>query len=450
MAESVQTEQKPFHLQGNFAPVKDELTATDLDVIGALPPELCGTYMRNGANPVTGESLHWFLGNGMVHAVRLENGKASWYRNRYVKTKMLEDPSAQRISEAGQIDYTVSAANTHVIRHGGKILALEEGSFPYELTPELETVGAHNFDGKLDKAMTAHPKICPETGELLFYSYGQLPPYLLSHRVDKSGRLVQTEEITVPGPTMMHDFQITRNHTIFMDLPVVFDMQLALQGTMPFQWSDDYGARIGIMPREGTNDDVKWFEVEPCYVFHTLNAWDEGDKVMFDVCRISEVWRGSSEMSGGTGVQSLHRFTFDLSDGSVKEETIDDRGMDFPRVADARIGLKNRFGYTLQFNAGNDGNPAFHGHLKFDMKTGESGLQQYGEGKSAGEPVFVPAPGADPDSDEGWVLSYVHDEKAVRTELAVVDAQRWGEEPVARIPLPQRVPFGFHGSFMQD
>ena len=450
MAETIPEQEKPFHLKGNFAPVQDELTETDLKVEGSIPPELNGTYVRNGANPITGESLHWFLGSGMVHGVRLEDGSASWYRNRYVKTPLLEDPDIQRISDLGQIDYTVSAANTHVIRQGGRILALEEGSFPYELTPELETVGAHDFDGKLDKAMTAHPKICPETGELIFYSYGQLPPYLLYHRVDAQGRLVQTEEITVGGPTMMHDFQITRNHAIFMDLPVVFDMQLALQGTMPFLWSDDYTARIGIMPREGGNADVKWFEIEPCYVFHTLNAWEEGDEIIFDVCRISEIWRDSSDMSGGDGVQSLHRFTLNMVSGHVKEETIDERGMDFPRVADSRIGLKNRYGYTLLFGPGATGEPAFQGHLKFDMRTGQSTLQQYGEGISAGEPVFAPAPGADSDSDEGWVLSYVYDENRGQSALAIVDAQRWGDDPVALIHLPQRVPFGFHGSYFPD
>ncbi len=449
-ASTDQGQDKPFHLKGNFAPVKEELTATDLEVEGAVPPELSGTYVRNGANPVTGESLHWFLGNGMVHGVRLENGRASWYRNRYVKTPMLEDPARQRISETGTIDYTVSAANTHVIRHGGRLLALEEGSFPYEITPELETVGSHDFDGRLDKAMTAHPKICGETGELLFFSYGQLPPYLLYHRADAEGRLVQTEEIEVGGPTMMHDFQVTRNHAIFMDLPVVFDMQLALQGTMPFLWSDDYPARIGIMPRDGTNDQVKWFDIDPCYVFHTVNAWDEGDEVIFDVCRISEVWRGTSDMQGGSGVQTLHRFTFDLASGKVKEETLDERGMDFPRVADARVGLKNRYAYTLQFGAGDDGNPAFAGHLKFDHATGGSALQQYGPGVSAGEPVFAAAPGSDPDSDEGWVMSYVYDDSSGRSALAIVDAQSWGKDPVAMIWLPQRVPFGFHGSYLPD
>jgi carotenoid cleavage dioxygenase len=443
--------QKPFHLTGNFAPVKDEITATDLEVIGAIPPELQGTYVRNGANPAHGDSPHWFLGDGMVHGVRLEAGGAAWYRNRYVRTARFEHPERERISSTGEIDYTLSMANTHVIRHAGRILALEEGSFPYELDPELGTVGWHDFDGKLNNAMTAHPKVCPETGELLFFSYGQLPPYLVYHRVDRTGRLVQSEEITVGGPTMMHDFQISRRHAIFMDLPVVFDLQLALQGTMPFQWSDDYPARIGLMPREGRDADVRWFEIEPCYVFHTLNAWEEDDDtVVFDVCRISEVWRGTSDMQGGSGKQTLHRFTFHLDSGRVDEETLDDRGMDFPRLADARVGLKNRYGYTLQFGAGPDGVPGFRGHLKFDLRDRTSGLQEYGAGRSAGEPVFVPAPGADPDSDEGWVMSYVYDAGSDRSELVIVDATHWGSDPVARVVLPRRVPFGFHGSWLPE
>jgi carotenoid cleavage dioxygenase len=446
---SDQPTEKPFHLQGNFAPVKDEITETQLEVIGSIPPELNGMYVRNGANPATGESDHWFLGNGMLHGVRLDAGKASWYRNRYVRTPLFENPEMSRISPTGEIDHLASAANTHIIQHAGKILALEEGAFPYEVDGQLETIGPVSYDGKLTTAMSAHPKICGETGELVFFAYQQLPPYLVYHRASPDGKLIQSTEITVGGPTMMHDFQITRNRTIFMDLPVVFDLQLAIQGIMPFHWSDDYPARIGIMPRDGGDGDVKWFDIDPCYVFHTLNAWDEDDKVIFDVCRISEVWRNPGEMQGD-GVQTLHRFTFDLTAGTTKEETLDERGMDFPRIADARIGLKNRYGYTLQFNQKPDGMPGFAGHLQFDMKTGESKLHSYGDGCNPGEPVFVPAAGADPDSNEGWVMSYVHNDALTQTEFVIVDASDFDGEPTARIKLPQRVPYGFHGSWIGD
>ena len=169
MSEPTTNEELPFHLSGNFAPVFDERTEFDLEVTGSIPPELCGRFFRNGSNPKSGFSPHWFVGNGMVHGVELQGGKATWYRNRYVQTPLLLDPDGLRAGEDGVVDRERSCANTHVISHGGKILALEEGSFPFELTKELETVGSHDFDGKLNTAMTAHPRICPETGELLFF-----------------------------------------------------------------------------------------------------------------------------------------------------------------------------------------------------------------------------------------------------------------------------------------
>jgi carotenoid cleavage dioxygenase len=444
-------DEKPFHLRGNFAPVREEVTAFDLPVEGALPPELCGLYVRNGANPVTGTSAHWFLGHGMLHGVRLEGGRARWYRNRYVRTPFLENPDAPRISPDGKFDRTVSAANTHVLAHAGKILALEEGSFPYVVDGELNTLGCSDYEGRLTTAMTAHPKLCPATGELFGFGYGQLPPYLTYHRISADGRLLASEEIPVTGPTMIHDFAITERHAIFMDLPVVFDLQLALQGTMPFHWSDTYPARVGVMPREGRGSDVRWFEVEPCYVFHGLNAYDEGDTVVFDVCRISELWRNAGDMTGmGPGRQTLHRWTFDLAGGKVLEETLDPRGMDFPRVADARVGRKHRFGFAVEFGVGADGAPGLAGLLKLDLASGRSESHRFGAGRNPSEPVFVPAAGADPGSDAGYVLSYVHDEGAGRTELVVLDASRFEAAPLARIALPQRVPYGFHGSWIAD
>jgi carotenoid cleavage dioxygenase len=442
-------EETPFHLQGNFAPVTEEITAFDLDVRGALPPELTGLYVRQSANPKTGRSEHWFLGDGMLHGVRLENGRAAWYRNRYVKTPYLDDPDIARISDTGVMDRTVSKANTHIIRHAGKLLALEEGSFPYIVDEELSTIGVESFDGRLESAFTAHPKTCPVTGELIAFGYGQLAPYLTYLRVSPDGKLVQTEEITVGGPTMMHDFAVSERHAIFMDLPVVFSLEEALKGGMPFQWSDDYPARMGIMPRDGSDADVRWFEVEPCFIFHTLNAYDDGDSVVLDACRSSEVWRNAGEMMGD-GELTLRRFTFDLASGTTKEETLDDRPLEFPRIADARVGQRNRFGFMLDVSQGEDGSPAFRGSVKIDLQTGATQSHSYGEACASGEPVFVPAEGADPDSDEGWLMSYVHDERSEKTQLVVLDASDLSKPPVAEVALPQRVPYGFHGSWMPD
>ena len=442
------TTEKPFPLQGNFAPVTEEVTGTDLPVEGAIPPELSGLYVRQSANPVTGTSPHWFMGEGMVHGVRLEAGRAAWYRNRYVKTPYLENPDVQRISNEGVIDRTVSKANTHVLKHGGKILALEEGSFPYVLDDELETVGWTDYDGKLTSAFSAHPKICPVTGEMLSFGYGQFEPYLVYLRVSPDGKLVQSEEITVTGPTMMHDFAVSEKHALFLDLPVVFSLEDALKGTMPFRWSDDYPARIGVMPRTGGNADVKWFDVEPCYIFHTLNAWDEGNTVVLDACHNTEVWRSAGDMQG-EGKLTLRRFRFDLETGNAKEETLDDRPMEFPRVAAGVVGQKNRYGFTLRLDTGSD-EPEFVGVLKSDLQTGKSELHDYGAGRNSSEPVFVTAQGADPNSDEGWVMSYVYDEGSGKSELVVLDATDMAKAPVARVTLPQRVPYGFHGSWIPD
>ena len=442
--------EKPFHLSGNFAPVEREVTTYDLRVEGALPPELTGLYVRQAPNPKTGASPHWFLGDGMLHGVRLERGRAVWYRNRWVKTPYLANPDVQRISERGEIDRTVSKANTHVIRHAGRILALEEGSFPYVVDAQLETLGCTDFDGKLRSAFTAHPKRCPVTGELLAFGYGQFPPYLVYLRISPDGRLVQSEEIQVGGATMMHDFAITTRHALFLDLPVVFSLEDALKGAMPFSWSDDYPARIGVMPREGSDRDVRWFDVEPCFIFHTLNAYDDGDAVVLDACRNSEVWRKAGDMQSGTGKLSLHRFRFDLASGAVKEETLDERPMEFPRVADAVVGREHRFGYTLCLEPGQSETPAFAGILKSDLATGRSELHDCGPGRTAGEVVFAQARGADPGSDDGYLLTYVYDAATNGSELWVLDASRMTRPPIARVALPQRVPNGFHGSWLPD
>ena len=224
----------PFWLSGNYAPVFDEITALDLPVTGSVPADLQGLYVRNGANPQSGWSSHWFFGNGMLHGVRLEGGRAAWYRNRYVRTPLYE-VDGDRIAPESIADRTMSAANTHVVGHAGRIFALEEGAFPFEVDGELETLGCETWGGRLTTAFTAHPKLCPLTGELHFFGYGVFPPYLTYHVLDASGELVKSEPITVPGPTMMHDFMITSEHAIFMDLPVVIDLELAMRGEPPLQ-----------------------------------------------------------------------------------------------------------------------------------------------------------------------------------------------------------------------
>jgi carotenoid cleavage dioxygenase len=199
----------------------------------------------------------------MVHGVRLRDGKAQWYRNRYVQTPFISNPSVDMLDPSVMMDMKSSKANTHVVGHAGKILVLEEGHFPYVVDGDLDTIGPTDFDGVLKGSFTAHPKICPITGELLAFGYSAMEPYLRYLRVSADGKLVQTENITVGGPTMMHDFNITQNHIIFMDLPAVFNMELAMSGDMPIRWDDNYPARLGVMPRNGTDAQVTWYDITP-------------------------------------------------------------------------------------------------------------------------------------------------------------------------------------------
>lgn len=430
-------------LAGNFAPVTKEVEAFELKVEGALPPELTGVYMRNGPNPKNGPTPHWFLGNGMLHGVRVENGKAAWYRNRYVRTPRLGVQSAT-IDPAAMMDRKHSTANTNIVRHAGRFLALEEGHFPFEVTPDLETVGAVDFDGKLKTAFTAHPKFCPETGEMLAFGYGFSPPYLTYHRFDREGRLAQSTEIPVGGPTMIHDFCVTRRHAIFMDLPIVFDMALAAKGTMPYRWSDTYPARFGVMPRNGGADQIKWFAVKPCYIFHPMNAYEDAGKIVFDAARYERLWDKGWRDSRA----HLYRFTLDLEAGRVDEQQLDDRAIEFPRIADAKAGLKHRFGYAPTIRREREENLVPGAEiLKFDLQTGATEAFDFGPGRRAGE--FVHA-GHNGGEDGGWLMGFVHDENADRSSYVVLNASKVGAGPVATIALPQRVPYGFHGNWFAD
>jgi len=430
----------PWHLRGNWAPVHDEQSEFELEVAGAIPRELCGRYVRNGMNPRSGWSDHWFFGSGMLHGVELRDGQAVAYRNRYVRTPYW----AQDLDLlTAMSDLRSSPANTHVVRHAGRILALEEAHLPWEVTPDLDTVGPVDFDGKLTTPMTAHPRICPESGEMLSFGYQILAePYCTYHRVDAAGRLVQSERISLRKPVMMHDWSVTRHHVIFMDLPLVFALEKG-----GFHFDPAHGARLGVMPRTGGDADVRWYDVDPCFVFHPLNAYEDGDRIVMHVSRFEKAMTGGMG-DIGTDLGRLWRWTIDTARGAVREEQIDDRPADFPRIDDRRVGLRARYGYLMGLRpaAGNDYANELY---KYDLETGACTVHDLGRDVHGGEPVFVPrAP--DAAEDDGWVLAIVHDEGRGRSTLVVLDARDFAAPPVARVHLPQRVPYGAHGSWLSD
>lgn len=437
-------EDTPVHLRGNGRPVTEEVTLTDLKVNGSIPVELDGRYLRTGPNPVTGTSAHPFFGDGMTHGIRLRDGKAEWYRNRYVQTPFIANPDVDVMDPAVMFDMKSSKANTHIVGHAGKILALEEGHFPYVLDGDLGTVGPTDFNGVLKGSFTAHPKICPTTGEMLAFGYSAMEPYLRYLRVSADGELVQTENITVGGPTMVHDFNVTQNHVIFMDLPAVFNMELAMSGDLPIRWDDDYPARLGVMPRNGVDADVKWYEINPCYVFHPMNSYEDGDKIVLDVARFSHIWR---ESAMDFPAPELWRWTIDTNTGKVHEEQIDDRAAEFPRVADSLIGLKHRYGYMAAQSFDNDDPANISGAiLKYDRDTGTRSDIEFGRGRMGGEAVFVPSENPKTE-DDGYLMTYVYDAGTDSSSFVIMDAQTMDDTPVASIDLP-RIPGGFHGSWV--
>ncbi|WIY02115.1 carotenoid oxygenase family protein [Amycolatopsis mongoliensis] len=472
-------------LEGNFAPVSREHTITELAVTGRIPGFLDGRYLRNGPNPlseVDPAAYHWFMGDGMVHGVRLRDGKAEWYRNRWVRNPavaaVLGGEDASRFCGLDAL-----GANTNVIGHAGKTLALVEAGAPiYELTDELDTVGRCDFDGTLPGGYTAHPKRDPRTGELhavsYFFGMGNKVQYSV---IDAGGRVRRTVDVEVTGSPMMHDFSLTEEHVVFYDLPVTFDAGTAVaanvpgalrtpaklvlsamvgkvrvpdpvtammagkigaNGGLPYRWNPKYPARIGVMPRDGGNGDVRWFEVEPCYVFHPLNAYDDGDGIVLDVVRHPKMF--DRELHGpDEGGPTLDRWTVDLAAGKVIEERLDDRGQEFPRVDERLVGRRHRYGYAMSADGGaNPGGSLF----KHDFHTGSRQERAFGAGRQPGEFVFVPSH-ADAAEDDGVLMGFVFDPASQRSDLTLLDAGTL--ETVAAIHLPDRVPNGFHGNWVE-
>jgi carotenoid cleavage oxygenase len=474
------------YLEGEFAPLHEEYTLTDLEVAGRIPDYLDGRYLRNGPNPigkVDPQHYHWFMGDGMVHGIRIRDGKAEWYRNRWVRGPQAAKALGER-APAGHFGPSLVGANTNVIGHAGKTLALMEGGLAiYELTDELDTVGVCDFDGTLPGGFTAHPKHDPETGELHAVSYsihrGNTVQYSV---IDVDGRARRTVDIEVGGSPMMHDFSLTARYVVFYDLPVTFDARQAAamaaprplrlpaqlmlsalvgrvripaaiaahqprakasDGRLPYSWNPRYPARVGVMPREGGNADVRWFDVQPCYVFHPMNAYEDGHTIVLDVVRHPKMF-DNDHLAPNEGPATLDRWTVDLTSGNVRESRFDDRGQEFPRVDDRLFGKRYRYGYAPAFGDGMTGTGNL---LKHDFVGGNTQARSFGAEKSVGEFVFHPSSDGAAE-DDGVVMGYVHDRATNRSELAILDAQTL--QNVATIKLPHRVPTGFHGNWVSS
>jgi len=439
----------PF-LEGNQAPVGVERSiAGPLAVDGAIPPELCGLLVRNGPNPATVEDPHhysWLAGDGMVHAVELDGGRALGYTNRWIRTRKLA-ASLGLPPPAGPDEPLPGPANINVIAHGGRILALGETGFPLRLDRRLETLCVEDFEATLVGPMTGHPRVDPDTGALVAFGYDTLGPSLRYFELDAAGTLVHRTEVGGARATMQHDFAVTATRVAFLDLPVLYDADLVRIGsTLPFRWRPDAGARIGILDRFAEGASVRWVPMEPCFAFHVMNAFDDGHDLVIDLCRYDRMFDGVGGVLTCSGLPALERWRIAES-GVIQVIRLDDLAVEMPRINEARVGRPYRYGYCVAY-AGDGAVPATAtGLVRYDLSSDEALHFTPGGGRSPGEPVFVAAPGADAE-DEGWILTVVYDPARALSDLVILDATAFSGPPVAVVHLPARVPTGFHGSFV--
>lgn len=430
--------------QGAFAAVSEEVTLTDLEVTGTIPSALSGLYVRNGSNPASGTAPHWFMGDGMIHGLRLDGGQAQWYRNRYVRTTLYE--AGLDFADAGVPGGDISQSNVAIVHHAGRLLTLGEVGLPYELdTAELGTVGPYDFDGRLTTWMTAHPKIDPATGYLHFFGYGFMDPLLTYHVADADGRLVHSTPVDLPVATMIHDFAITDRDVIFWIGPVLFGVEGSVPG-FPYGWAPDDGpTQVGVMPLGGQGSEIRWFEMEPSFVFHGTNAHRDGDDVVVRVNKLDSAFGPDGDLVPsrltewriGTGGASL----------TLAEEQLSDADMDLPSIDRRYTGRAERHAWYVTTDPDGPWGFEFAGVLHRDASSGAEQRWEPGPMERAGEVFFVPEGDGE---GEGWLLTYAYDRTTDTSSLAILDAQDVASGPVARVRLPVRIPFGFHGLWVPD
>ena len=451
------------YLAGNYRPTHTELTC-DLEVVaGSLPADLNGVFARNGANPRFEPKgrYHWFDGDGMIHAVEFANGTAT-YRNRYVRTAALA-----REEDAGECLWTgileqpdfaqpggpyKDTANTDLVFHAGQLLAVWWlGGEPHVVRlPDLETLGVQNYEGKRTRGLSAHPKLDMHTGELMWFDHKPFPPYLTYGVISPDGELVHQVDIDLPGPRLQHDLAITPNWSILLDMSMMFDPDALAHGKVRLGWFPEKVTRFGLIPRFGGNDDVRWFDAEAMFMYHTVNAWEEGDEVVLVGCRIDEPFTESVADPSRIvpAIASLrlaplfHEWRFNLRTGRCTERQLDDSLAEFPRMDNRALGRKTRYSYHQR--CAEAPTLLFDGVIKYDYDNGcRAEAHTYPSGWFGGETVFAPRDGSTAE-DDGYLVTFVADEATGTSEVFVLDAQRIADEPVCRLRVAQRVPTGYH------
>ncbi|HTR60502.1 MAG TPA: carotenoid oxygenase family protein [Candidatus Binataceae bacterium] len=459
----------PF-LSGGFKPIGMECEYSHVLVEGAIPRQLSGTFYRIGPNPqfTPRGSYNPLNGDGMVHAFRLGDGRVS-YRNRWVRTQQWAmDRAAGRAlfgtsgmpadSDASVARLrTDGVANTNIVWHGGRLLALEEGHGPIEIDPmSLETVGRWSFNDRLPRNMTAHPKLDPESGEMIFFANfptGKLTGDIELYFADADGILTRSRMIAGPFPALVHDFAVTDDFIIVAFCPVTVSIQRAMAGGPAIAWEPELGTHVAIIGRKSDQDEVRWFTGDACMAWHSMNAFNQGDRVVVDLCQQEAAMfprADGSPIDPRRATQLLTRWEFDWSTpGSFSVEMLSDERCEYPRIDDRYLGKDYRYGF-LACIGGPGSDDIFHrGIARFDHRRRQMEVYAAGPRCAVAEPVFV-ARSADAKEGEGYLLTNIYDEDRNTSHLAIFDAEEIGRGPIARAHLDHRVPVGFHGNWRPD
>lgn len=445
------TSDQTSFLEGPFAPVQQETEVRQLRVTGELPAALSGVYARIGPNPVkpNAKRYHWFIGDGMVHGVRLADGQAHWYRSKWIGSDSVNKQLGRPLVPGPKRGVS-DVVNTNVFKHAGRTwAATEAGMMPVQLDGDLNTVRRAYFDSTQSLPFSAHPHKDPVTGDLHAVCYDGLVHNKIQYvRVSASGEVDKVVDIPVRHGPMVHDCAITASQVVVLDLPVTFSWRrLLTRSPFPYRWRPSHGARVGLLPRDGQAKDMRWYEVDPCYVFHPCNAYDLADGgVVMDVVvhdRMFDRSRTGPELDGGA---RMERWTLPANGSKVQRQVISDIHQEFPRLDERLVGRPYRYAYAVGFGADT---PAGLPLLRHDLELGQTLVRSFGPHTVLGEFVFVPRADKGPE-DDGWLMGFVHHVQTGQTELHVINADDFMGPAQAVVHIPTRIPLGFHGNWLPD
>ncbi|MGI9288406.1 MAG: carotenoid oxygenase family protein [Pseudomonadales bacterium] len=470
---AVDAKDNPY-LQGMFTPQTREVEVAGLQVIGEVPKDLTGIYLRNGPNPRHSARgvHHWFDGDGMMHGAEFHKGEVT-YRNRWVQTTGLQvedkaghavwpgliDSPDRSLTEAWGSDHWLKdSSNTDVVYHNGMAVStFYQCGEAYLLNPvTLQTNGKIDLGGMGVRSMSAHPMVDETTGEMMFFDYGAKSPYMTYGVINATGKLVHHTPIDLPGPRLPHTLAITENYTLLMDLPLFWNENLLQRDVHKVEYYPELPSRFGVIGRHGAGDSIRWFEAEPTYIYHVINAWEDGDKIVMDACRMrtpAPTQEARQRYRGPYGTlqawlkldATYHRWHFDLRTGETREEPLNDLISEFPMINSRYSGRPSRYSYHMSF-ADSD-QLLFDGLIKYDSESGKVQQHKFGGGCYGSESPFAPRIGSS-EEDDGYVVSFVSNVPEQRSELQVFDAKDFSVGPVARVLLPQFVPGGFHSCWV--